>query len=56
MCIKPIGSTKLKFNQSSIFAHNGFNNLFQTVQETRASARRGTNTRGRRHFFKYKTI
>ena len=33
-CIKPIISPKLKFNQSSILPHNGFNNLFPTVQET----------------------
>ena len=33
-CIKPIISPKLKFNQSSILPHTGFNNLFPTVQET----------------------
>ena len=27
-------SPKRKFNQSSILPHNGFNNLFTTVQET----------------------
>ena len=33
-CIKIIISPKQKFSQPSIFPHNGFNNLFPTVQET----------------------
>ena len=33
-CIKPIISPKRKFNQSSILPHNGFNNMFPSVQET----------------------
>ena len=33
-CIKPIISAKRKFTQSNILPHNGFNNLFPTIQET----------------------
>ena len=33
-CIKPIIFSKQKFNQLSNLPHNGFNNLFPTVQET----------------------